>query len=171
MPKRSRCPYCDRLFNRDILDEHIRKCKKQSHTTSSDARILKRRILIVDGNNVAYHLAPRGKPRVANLLLAYRSLLSSGFKPLIVVSSALAHKIDRPDSLRELIDRGMVVEAPRGTNDDLTIIERAREKDANIVSNDRFLDWTERYPWIVSRLKRYRMTPTGLILVRTHQKR
>lgn len=125
----------------------------------------------MDGNNVAYHLAPQGKPRIANLLLAYRSLANSGLKPLIVISSALAHQIDKPEGLRELKERGVVLEAPRGADDDLTIIQLAKKKNADIVSNDRFLDWTERFPWISERLKRYRMTPTGLLLVGTHQKR
>ncbi|TFG06525.1 hypothetical protein EU522_01540 [Candidatus Thorarchaeota archaeon] len=165
MPKRSRCPHCGRLFNRDVLDEHIRKCRSRTHVTPSDSKKPKRKLLIVDGNNVAYHLRPRGKPRVANLVLAYQSLIRAGFKPTIVVSSALVHQIDKPESLRELLSRGLAIEAPRGTNDDFAIIQAAKKKNADIVSNDRFLDWIERFPWIDSRLRRYRMTPTGLILV------
>jgi hypothetical protein len=75
------------------------------------------------------------------------------------------HKVDRPSSLNEFILSAEVVEAPRGTTDDLKIIQLAKEYNAHIVSNDRFLDWTDRYPWISSRLKKYRMTPSGLILV------
>jgi hypothetical protein len=119
----------------------------------------------VDGNNVAYHISPKGLPNAQNLILAYRSLTSTGFKPIFVVSSALSHKIDRPSSLTEFMLSAEVVESPRGTSDDLTIIQLAKEYNADIVSNDRFLDWIDSYPWITSRLKKYRMTPTGLILV------
>ena len=120
--------------------------------------------VIVDGNNVAYHLAPTGKPRVANLVLARQSLVTSGYRPVIVVSAALIHKIDKPDKLREMIDFGYIIEAPRGKNDDLIIIQTAQRSNADIVSNDRFLDWQEGFPWISDRLRRYRMTPSGLIL-------
>jgi hypothetical protein len=58
-----------------------------------------------------------------------------------------------------------VVESPRGSSDDLKIFQLAKEYDADIISNDRFLDWIDRYPWIEPRLKKYRMTPSGLILV------
>jgi hypothetical protein len=121
-------------------------------------------VAVVDGNNVAYHLAPNGMPRVKNLILGHRSLTKAGYRVVIVISAALSHNIDQPDVLQQLIDRGQVIKAKRGTNDDLTIIRIAQQDNADIVSNDRFLDWRGRYPWLESRLKRYRMTPTGLIL-------
>ncbi len=162
MPKRVRCPHCDRLFNRDVLDNHITKCRTGRKGVQNGG--LQPRTVIVDGNNVAYHNISQSKPNVRNLILAYRSLTSAGFKPIFVVSSALIHKIDKPISLNEFILSADVVEAPRGTNDDLRIIQLSKELDAQIVSNDRFLDWADRYPWITSRLKRYRITPSGLIL-------
>jgi hypothetical protein len=110
-------------------------------------------------------MASQGKPNARNLILAYRSLTSTGFKPIFVISSALIHKIDKPTSLNEFMLSAEVVEAPRGTNDDLRIIQLAKEMSATIVSNDRFLDWVNEHPWITSRLKRYRMTPSGLVLV------
>ncbi|MFW9803337.1 MAG: hypothetical protein ACFFFC_11825 [Candidatus Thorarchaeota archaeon] len=163
MPKRTRCPHCDRLFNRDVLDSHIQKCRTRSRKSIEEARTRKKN-LVLDGNNIAYHLAPAGKPRVANLVLARHSLVTSGYRPVIVISAALIHKVDKPDRLREMIDFGYIVEAPRGKNDDLIIIQTAQRSDADIVSNDRFLDWQERFPWISDRLRRYRMTPSGLIL-------
>jgi hypothetical protein len=122
------------------------------------------RTIIVDGNNIAYHLAPEGTPLVNNLILAYRSLTSRGLRPVFVISSALVHVIDKPDILKELMAQVEVVEAPRGTNDDLKIIHVALDRRADIVSNDRFLDWIDRYPWVPDRLRKFRMTPTGLIL-------
>ncbi|MFW9845387.1 MAG: hypothetical protein ACFFD6_01460 [Candidatus Thorarchaeota archaeon] len=124
----------------------------------------KRRAVIVDGNNVAYHLAPSGVPRVVNLVLALRSLRSAGYRPVIVVSAALVHKVDKPNQLREMIHDGHVLQTPRSQSDDLKIIKMAQDANADIVSNDRFLNWLDRYPWVTSRLLRYRMTPSGLIL-------
>lgn len=163
LPKRARCPHCDRLFNRDVLDGHIQKCRSRTQEARLERK--RHRTVIVDGNNVAYHLASQGKPNARNLILAYRSLTTTGFKPIFVVSSALIHKIDNPNSLNEFLLSAEVIEAPRGTDDDLKIIQTARELNAHIISNDRFLDWTERYPWITSKLKKYRMTPSGLILL------
>ncbi len=120
--------------------------------------------MIVDGNNVAYYLSSTGVPKVHNLILARQSLKQAGYRPIIVVSAALIHKIDRPEVLRNMIDGISVVESPRGTNDDLTIVRLAKQRNAEILSNDRFLDWQDRFPWLTSRLRRYRMTPAGLIL-------
>lgn len=163
MPKRARCPHCDRLFNRDALDDHIQKCSSRKQSTKLERR--KRRTVIVDGNNVAYHMTSRGKPSAQNLILAYRSLASAGFKPIFVVSAALIHNIDRPSLLDQFMLSAEVVEAPRGGNDDFKIIQLAKKHNASIISNDRFLDWIDRYAWISTRLMKYKMTPSGLILV------
>ena len=165
MPKRARCPHCDRLFNRDTLDDHIMKCRAKYERRAQQPMEVKRKSLVIDGNNVAYHLAPGGTPKTANLLRAYQSLMTAGFRPVIVISAALIHSVDKPQELQRLKNSGIVVEAPRSTNDDLTIIKTAKKQNADIVSNDRFLDWVDRYPWLTSRLRKYRMTPSGLILL------
>ena len=166
MPKRARCPHCERLFNRDVLDTHIQKCKIRRQTLQKLEKPPKKRGLVVDGNNVAYSLSPQGKPRAQSLSLAYHSLTSAGYHPVFVISTALVHKIDNPGALSAFMLSANVDEAPRGTNDDIRVIQLAKKLDADIVSNDRFLDWIDRYPWIASRLRRYRMTPAGLILAK-----
>jgi len=165
MPKRARCPHCDRLFNRDALDSHIKRCRGKRDGLTQSTMTARRRSLVIDGNNIAYHLAPKGTPRASNLLLAYQSLTTAGFNPVIVISAALIHAIDKPQELQSLLSVGIAIEAPRGTNDDLTIIRTAKKRDADVVSNDRFLDWTEKFPWLASRLRKYRMTPSGLLLL------
>ena len=165
MPKRSRCPHCDRLFNRNILDEHINRCRLKTRNQTRTTQNPRKRKVVVDGNNIAYYLSPDEKPRLASIILALRSLKQVGLQPTIVVSSALKHKIDNSEGLRELINSGQVREAPRGTNDDLHIIRLAEKTNSDIISNDRFLEWQNRFPWISTRLRKYRMTPSGLILL------
>ncbi|MGY5854403.1 MAG: hypothetical protein RTU92_12620 [Candidatus Thorarchaeota archaeon] len=165
MPKRIRCPHCDRLFSRDQIDSHIRKCRSRDIQSKGTKREQGRRTIIIDGNNIAYHLAYNGTPRVANLLNAINSLTEARLRPTVVISAALKHKIDKPDNLRHLINEREIIEVQRGTNDDLAIIKMAQERNADILSNDRFLDWIDRFPWLPDRLRRYRMTPSGLILV------
>ena len=164
MAKRARCPHCDRLFNRDELDRHIMRCRERNRAAISRSSQRTKKIVIVDGNNVAYHLSPNGKPQVNNLVLAQHSLVTGGYKPVFVISAALVHSIDRPDALNSLMGDLDVIRAPRGMNDDLKIIQIAQDRNADIVSNDRFLDWLDRYPWVSDRLRKFRMTPTGLIL-------
>ena len=164
MAKRARCPHCDRLFNRDDLDRHILRCRERTRATTGGNSQRGRKNVIVDGNNVAYHLSPNGKPQVKNLLLAHRSLVRGGYKPIFVISAALVHSIDKPNALQSLMNEIEVVRAPRGTNDDLKIIQIAQNRNADIVSNDRFLDWVDKYPWVSDRLRKFRLTPSGLIL-------
>ncbi|MGY5871437.1 MAG: hypothetical protein RTV72_04250 [Candidatus Thorarchaeota archaeon] len=164
MAKRARCPHCDRLFNRDVLDGHIMRCRERTRTVAVRSPQRGRKTVIVDGNNIAYHLSPNGKPQVNNLLLAQQSLVNGGYKPVFVISAALVHSIDKPNVLQTLMNDLEVVRAPRGTNDDLKIITIAQNRNADIVSNDRFLDWLDRYPWVSDRLRKFRMTPSGLIL-------
>jgi hypothetical protein len=75
------------------------------------------------------------------------------------------HVVDRPDALQDFMTGVEVIEAPRGSDDDLKIIQLAQDRRADIISNDRFLNWISKYPWLPDRLRKYRMTPTGLILV------
>jgi hypothetical protein len=139
-------------------------CRERTRSEGNKTSLIGRKTVIVDGNNVAYHLSPNGKPQVNNLLLAQRSLVSGGYKPIFVISAALMHSIDKPVMLQTLMNSIEVIRAPRGTNDDLKIIQIAQNRNADIVSNDRFLDWLDRYPWLSDRLRKYRMTPSGLIL-------
>jgi hypothetical protein len=164
VPKRVRCPHCDKLFSRDDLDIHIQRCRMKGRESQNTHSRPLARTVIVDGNNIAYHLAPDGKPLVNNLVLAYRSLTTKGLRPIFIISAALMHAIDKPDVLQTFMTQAEVFEAPRRTNDDLKIIQMALDRRGDIISNDRFLDWISRYPWIPDRLRRYRMTPTGLIL-------
>jgi hypothetical protein len=164
MPKRARCPYCDRLLSRDEMDGHVQRCRQKASvkaSTRADSRKL-----VVDGNNVAFYLSTDGQPHVRNLILAQSSLARAGFRPVFVVSAALIHKIDKPEALREFISQVQAIRAPRGTDDDLKIIKTAQDMNADVVSNDRFLNWIDKYPWLPERVRTYRMTPSGLILQR-----
>jgi hypothetical protein len=166
LPKRARCPHCDRLFNRDALDAHTQKCRNRHQALQKVGTLSKKRTLVVDGNNIAHSLSPQGRPKAQNLALAYHSLTSAGYNPVFVISAALVHKIDNPGALSAFMSSANVDEAPRGTNDDSRIIQLAKNLEADIVSNDRFLDWVDRYPWVTSRLRKYRMTSAGLILAK-----
>jgi hypothetical protein len=105
-----------------------------------------------------------GKPMVSNLALARRSLKLAGFESIIVVSAALVHQIDEPVDLLDMISTGQVIQVDKGRSDDREIIRLAKANNALVMSNDRFLDWLEANPWLSTRIMKYRMTPSGLIL-------
>jgi len=128
-------------------------------------RLAERKIIVVDGSNVAFYFTQDGKPRLENIVMANNSLASAGFVPIIVVSAALLHQVDEDEQLLKMIASKRVIQASKGVDDDLEIIRTAKKNNADIVSNDRFLDWLDKHPWLPSRLRKYRMSPSGLILV------
>ncbi|MFO7836802.1 MAG: hypothetical protein R6V83_09110 [Candidatus Thorarchaeota archaeon] len=163
MPKRARCPYCGKLFDRYELDEHVRVCRRRNQ--HSESKTKSRRKLVIDGNNVAYYLSYDGVPQARNIALADRSLRNAGYNPVAVVSAALKYRVEDEGILDRLVRQGKVIEASSGTNDDMLILRLAKRRNADVVSNDRFLEWVDRFPWIARRRHGYRMTPSGLILL------
>lgn len=164
LPKRVRCPNCDRLFSREEIDDHRFKCRPKEGASEAHRKQPDSRVIIVDGSNVAHYMEEAGKPMISNLALARRSLKLAGFEPIIVISAALVHQIDEPVDLLDMISTGQVIQVEKGSSDDREIIRRAKANNALVLSNDRFLDWLEANPWLSTRMVKYRMTPSGLIL-------
>lgn len=107
---------------------------------------------VVDGSNVAYeNRTSDGKPRVANLTAVCDALEAEGFDVTVIVDAALFHQVDDPAALDELIDRGVIHQAPAGTDADYFILEYADETRAIVVSNDRYRDRREEFPWLEER--------------------
>jgi hypothetical protein len=73
-----------------------------------------RKVVIIDGSNVAYYLSTDGQPRLENIVTASRSLVSVGFVPIVVVSAALIHQIDEEETLTDMISKRQVIQAPKG---------------------------------------------------------
>ena len=107
---------------------------------------------VVDGSNVAHeHRTPDGKPRVANLTAVCDALEAEGFDVTVIVDAALFHQVDDPAELDKLIDRGVIHQAPAGTDADYFILEYAGGARAIVVSNDRYRDRRDEYPWLEER--------------------
>ncbi|RMG38461.1 MAG: hypothetical protein D6732_05245 [Methanobacteriota archaeon] len=111
----------------------------QKETTTLQKTFQKRRTpVVVDGTNVAYHTG--SPPKVVNIKRVRASLVRAGMDPIIYISNALRYSIDDPPELIRLINIGWVIEADPDRDDDLAIIEEAIAKNANIVTNDKYLD-------------------------------
>jgi hypothetical protein len=127
-------------------------------------------VVLVDGSNVA-HSTEGGPPMVSNLLAIRDKLVSEGLEPIIVADAALRHQIDDPKRYEQMIDDGMVRQAPAGTDADYFILSFARELNASVVSNDRFRDRMKAFPEVRERIIRYMILQDEVVLERRTQRR
>ena len=127
-------------------------------------------VVLVDGSNVA-HSTEGGPPMVANLLAIRDKLVEEGLEPIIVADAALRHQIDDPRRYEQMIDDGLVRQAPAGTDADYFILSFARELGADIVSNDRFRDRIKQFPEARERVIRFMIVNDEVVLERRTQRR
>ena len=127
-------------------------------------------IVLVDGSNVA-HSTEGEKAQLANILAVREKMAEEGFEPVVVVDAALRHQIDDRAGYEQLVDNGVVRQAPAGTDADYFILSFARELDARIVSNDRFRDRLGAFPDAADRLIRYMIVEKEVVLERRAGKR
>jgi hypothetical protein len=127
-------------------------------------------VVIVDGSNVA-HSTEGGPPLVSNLVAIREKLVEEGLEPIIVADAALRHQIDNAKAYEQMIDDGMVRQAPAGTDADYFILSFARELNASIVSNDRFRDRMKAFPEARERVIRYMILQDEVVLERRTQRR
>lgn len=110
------------------------------------------KIAVVDGANVAYEEKSKaGSPKVGNIVAVNQTLKLKGYDPIIIIDASLKHEVDDPDQLEVLIGNGTIRQAPAGTDADYFLIRTADEHKALIVTNDRYQNYEEQYPWIKER--------------------
>ncbi len=122
--------------------------QRNRHVKSKDSS---KRAVVVDGSNIAY-LSKNGTPSFSNIEGIYKLLITKEYSPKIVISSRLKYIIDDPAKLTRWIREGAIIEAESGTDDDLEILLLAQRLNAPIISNDRFIEHQEEFPWIPKRL-------------------
>jgi hypothetical protein len=127
-------------------------------------------IVLVDGSNVA-HSTEGEKAQLTNILAVREKLAEEGLEPVVVVDAALRHQIDDRAGYEQLVEQGVVRQAPAGTDADYFILSFARELDARIVSNDRFRDRLSDFPDAADRLIRFMIVEREVVLERRAGKR
>ena len=127
-------------------------------------------VALVDGSNVA-HSTEGEAPKVANLIAIRDKLKEEGLEPIIVADAALRHQIDDVQAYEQLIEDGVVRQAPAGTDADYFILSFAREMNASIVSNDRFRDRLKQFPEARERIIRYMIVNEEVVLERRSHRR
>ena len=124
-----------------------------------------KKTVVIDGANVAYEeRSAGGKPKLSNLLKVRRELEERGFEPVIIVDASLKYDIDDQEQLETLIQSQQVRQVPAGTDADFFIIQFAHELDALMVTNDRYKDYADRYPWIPERRLPYMIVKGEVVL-------
>lgn len=120
-------------------------------------------IVLVDASNVA-HSTEGEQPLLSNILAVRDKLSEEGLEPIVVADAALRHQIDDRGGYEQLVDQGIVRQAPAGTDADYFILSFARELDARVVSNDRFRDRLKDFPDAADRLIRYMIVSGEVVL-------
>ena len=124
-----------------------------------------KRMVVIDGANVAYEeRSAGGKPKFSNLLKVRSELEEKGFEPVILVDASLKYDIDDQQQLENLIRSQQVRQVPAGTDADYFIIQFAQELDALIVTNDRYKDYAQQYPWVHDRRLPYMIVKGEVVL-------
>lgn len=119
--------------------------------------------VVVDGSNVAYAVEGMGA-RLENIRVVCRKLQDEGFRPVVLVDAKLRHEIDETEEYESLVEKGMIRQAPAGTDADYFILSFAREFDARVVSNDRFRELESGFPEIVESAIRFMVVDGEVVL-------
>jgi hypothetical protein len=127
-------------------------------------------VAIIDGSNVA-HSTEGARAQLANIRAVRDKVREEGLDPIVVADAALRHQIDDRDGYEQMVETGVVRQAPAGTDADYFILSFARELDASIVSNDRFRDRIAQFPEARERVIRFMIVNDEVVLERrTHRR-
>ena len=137
---------------------------------AQEAQPAQSRIALVDASNVA-HSTEGDAVRLHNIRLVCDKLIEEGYEPIIVADAALRHQIDDRRAYEEMVDDGLIKQAPAGTDADYFILSFARELDAAVVSNDRFKDRQEAFPEARERVIRYMIVNDEVVFERRTSRR
>jgi len=105
--------------------------------------------VIVDGSNVMFL---GGEPSQLVLRRVIDSLKSKDFAPYVIFDANVGYKLgdryldDAPMAKLIGLSPRQVLVVEKGVSADERILQVAMEQNLRIVSNDRFRDWTTRYP-------------------------
>lgn len=108
--------------------------------------------VMVDGSNVMYWATE--KPDLSAVKLVVQDLQRQGFTPTVWFDANVGYLthgryLGAKDLARPIgLPRGSVNIAPRGTPADPLILQSAQKLKVPVVSNDRFRDWSETYPYL-----------------------
>ena len=129
-----------------------------------------KKTVVIDGANVAYEeRSAGGKPKLSNLLKVRREMEEHGLEAVIIVDASLKYDIDDQEQLEKLIKSQQVRQVPAGTDADYFIIQFAEQFNARVVTNDRYKDYADQYPWVHDRRLPYMIVKGEVVLYEDQQ--
>lgn len=112
-----------------------------------------------DLNNYLYDdKDSKGKLKIENVDILDEALRKLGYtKIILIASSTLRKKIDKPKKYEEMIKQKRIIQAPALIDNDWYILELAKKLDTVILSNDKFKDYWDEFgeDWIRQRRKTF----------------
>lgn len=109
-------------------------------------------VAVIDGSNVALEeKTNNGKPKMENIAKMRRIIEKHGYRPIIITDANLKHEVDDKPQYEVFEGEGIIHQAPAGTQADYFVLMTAQVEDGIVISNDRYLDWQEEFPWVRAR--------------------
>ena len=95
---------------------------------------------VIDGSNIAYEeRSSDNKPKLSNILILKKKLERAGIDNYkIICDFSIYHCIDEQEQYSQLIKNKEIIEVPSGAKADIFILQYSHNKNAYIISNDRF---------------------------------
>lgn len=116
------------------------------------AQVVRR--IIIDGSNIVF--ADQSK-QIAGLKTCLNAIAASKISSFVFLDANILHKLEESkngvaqvEMLKDLIAKsnGTIAIVPAGARADDFILKKADTENCHILSNDRYLPYVERYPWI-----------------------
>ncbi len=129
--------------------------------------------IIIDGNNVLNHglynvRLTQQKAILTNLIIIIDYWKKRGYEVISLVSAKMKYHIDNSLKFGKLVQQGVIIEVPAGTNDDLFILETAHILQALILSNDLFRQYSETYPEVCDKRVPFLIIKNRVIIPESH---
>jgi hypothetical protein len=143
------------IVEKVVKNEVIQKVVREEVIVRSPAHELVADTLVIDGTNVIYGTPSHQNPSLLNLLglLLELQKRKCAFKCFLDACTFYKFKsTEEVDALRDICRSfpSTFIIAPAGIRADDYILDDAHRHGTPIISNDRFLDYAETYPWLKS---------------------
>ncbi len=141
-----------------LLARKPRRSPEKSQATGLDRDDAPENAILVDGSNVMHW---GGEPSALVVARVVADLQAKGLQPYVCFDANAGYKLEgrymKSWDMAPLIglpaDRILVVD--RGVVADEVLLHEAQSRGLQIVTNDRFRDWTDQHPWVKNH-KRFR---------------
>lgn len=137
--------------------------EKESFLSKS---ILREKIIVDLANILFRDRDEEGKFKVKNIRKVYNTLLEENYDPYLILDAPLRHSMDYEQEYEELVEEGIVYQAPAGRKADKFFLKIAKAFKCKFLTNDLCKDHYDDYgkEWIRENRKTFMFINGELIL-------